>query len=605
MKKLLLFFFLPFSLTAQNVKWVQFLNGTGFESLEAVATDTEDNVYAGGYFDGALSLGGELYTALGIADGFLFKVSPDGEPLWHILLGGGGITHVSDIQLDEDGKLLVSGYFSGQLFFSGQAILSAGEYEWHAFMLWITTEGALEQAAQVPCSNLLQARRFFQAKDGGYYLAGEFRGRLEYGGIIMQNVDSYPDLFILKLNSALDVVWYKQLQADAVSQMTDIEEGADESLFFTAYYDGQLLLDELALDASADISTDGVVFKFDGSGQLFWHQVVSGEGSTQFSSLSVDPFGEIYLTGVFAQEISLGAYFVRPDYAFNLFVCKLGADGAPRRMFTYSYEEYNSGVCIRASPAGGFWLSGLYGGDFSLGNMPLDDTGEPSDGFLAKFSDDGVATSRWAHTINGPDDDYIARFAVHPDGPLYGTATFRSSTRIGSFQSNAQGGWAIALFKIDCPVNKPVITQEGNILFTTENYAAYQWYKDGSPIPGNGAAATAEGAGQYQVAVESFTGCVTISDVMDVAAAAKEASRTEEIMVYPNPAQQQIFIANWPQGREASGRLLSLQGKVLHHWAAGEVASGGPLELPVLSPGIYLVELADEQGRQFTRLIVR
>lgn len=604
MKQLLLvLFLLPLSLIAQDVEWARFINGAGDEFFDAVATDIDGNVYGVGSFDGTLSLGGELNFALGASDGFLFKASPQGEMLWHIVLGGSGISQVTDIQFDGNGNLLVSGYFTEQLLYGNDPLLTASEFEWHAFMLWATPEGELVRSAQIPCSGLLQSSRFFQAKDGGYYLAGNFRGTLEYGGVTLENDPAgYPGLFILKLSPELNVVWHKHLRTDAVAQTTDIKEGPDEGLFFSAHYDGRLILEGLTLDAGADVSTDGVVFKFDKFGQLLWHQVVSGQGLTRFSALSVSPFGEVYLTGVFAQSIVLGDFNASPDDPFNLFIGKIGNNGTPLWMHTYSNEAYNSGVCIRASPAGGFWLSGLYGGDFSLGGIQLNDAGEPSEGFLAKFSDDGAA--QWAQTINGPDSDYMGRFAVHPDGALYSIGTFRSSTQIGSFQGNAQDERDIALIKVDCPVNKPVVAQDGNTLFTTENYAAYQWYKDGSPIPGNSATALAQGAGQYQVAVESFTGCVTISDVVDVAVAAKELAGDAEIQLFPNPAQGEIFIANWPKGKKATGRLLSLQGQVLHRWASGPIASGGPLGLPVLAPGIYVVELASEQGRQFCRLLI-
>ncbi|MCB0551298.1 MAG: hypothetical protein KDD19_27250 [Phaeodactylibacter sp.] len=206
-KTLLLCCFFPLFLTAQEVEWTRFINGAGEEFFDAIATDTEGNIYGGGSFDGSISFDGDADLALGTSDGFLFKASPDGEILWNIVLGGFGTGRVSDIQFADNGNLLVSGYFTEELLFGNQTILSAGQNEWHAFILWITTDGELAQAAQVPCSGLLQTRHFFQAKDGGYYLAGKFRGTLEYGGLTLENAPAgYPGLFVLKLSPQLNVV---------------------------------------------------------------------------------------------------------------------------------------------------------------------------------------------------------------------------------------------------------------------------------------------------------------------------------------------------------------------------------------------------------------
>ena len=605
MRRILPFIFLfPLFLSAQEIDWAMFINGAGEELLDAIATDSEGNTYVGGYFDGSIAFNNEIFLAPGLSDGFLFKVSPEGEMLWHAVLGGSGVSRVTDIQFDKNGSLLVSGYFTEQLLYGNSLILEAEEFQWRAFMLWINPEGGLIQTEQVPCSNLLRARNFFQAADGSYYLTGDFRGTLEYRGLALENGPAgYPELFVLKLSPALDVLWHKHIKTNDISEMTGVAEGPDGSLFLTAGYSGRLQLEGITLNASSTTGSDGVVFKFSKFGELQWHQVVSGQNKTRFSSLSIDPFGDVYLTGVFGYDIVLDFLNASPEYPFNLFICKLRADnGAPRWLYTYSSESYNSGTCIRASPAGGFWLSGLYGGNFNLGGIPLDGTGEPSDGFLAKFDDDGTAT--WAQTITGPESDYLESFTVHPDGPLYAMATFRQSTQIGAFPGNAQDKRDIALFKARCPVNKPVITKDTNTLFTTENYAAYQWYKNGSPIAGNGAAATAQGPGQYQVAVESFTGCVTISDIVDVAVATEEVQKGAQIWVYPNPARERIHIAHWPRGKTASVRLLSLQGQELHRWASGQAASEAPLELPPLEPGIYLLELADRQSRQYHRLLI-
>jgi hypothetical protein len=74
--------------------------------------------------------------------------------------------------------------------------------------------------------------------------------------------------------------------------------------------------------------------------------------------------------------------------------------------------------------------------------------------------------------------------------------------------------------------------------------------------------------------------------------------------IYPNPANNGFVRLQWEKQVDlpSSWRLHYVQGKLLH---AGQLAAGeNSLPLPVLSPGIYLLEIEQAARKGWQRLVV-
>jgi hypothetical protein len=88
----------------------------------------------------------------------------------------------------------------------------------------------------------------------------------------------------------------------------------------------------------------------------------------------------------------------------------------------------------------------------------------------------------------------------------------------------------------------------------------------------------------------------TLNTYADFSSVAEVAN--DEFFVYPNPAGDQIFVANIVN---ANYRIYDLQGKVLN---VGQVMMNEPLDISSLTTGVYFIEIQTDQGvakKMFTK----
>ncbi len=142
---------------------------------------------------------------------------------------------------------------------------------------------------------------------------------------------------------------------------------------------------------------------------------------------------------------------------------------------------------------------------------------------------------------------------------------------------------------------KPVITRTGTQLQSTPA-SAYQWYLNSTSISGATAQThTFTSNGMYQVKADSTNGCNNMSDSFNVVNAGIAAlSEVNKVMLFPNPACSELFVAltdhmNSPLlvVMDAAGRNVM---EVEVHENAGNKIR---LDISRLEEGMYFVMLGD------------
>jgi hypothetical protein len=141
------------------------------------------------------------------------------------------------------------------------------------------------------------------------------------------------------------------------------------------------------------------------------------------------------------------------------------------------------------------------------------------------------------------------------------------------------------------------VTENGGTLTALPENASYQWiFCDGTNIEN----ATlqeylVESPGSYAV-VAVVAGCADTSECVEVVITSNQLDEAlRKIQVFPNPAQNQIFI-NW---------------KDLHHWvlydATGKLLQSGNeqvIQRNYLSSGLYLLVMSNKDGSTASKRII-
>ncbi|MEM6642363.1 MAG: hypothetical protein AAF616_05245 [Bacteroidota bacterium] len=136
--------------SSPQFRWANSLEGPGDEDeIDAVASDGEGNVYLSGKFESELLVEGqpERLVSNGMADIMVVKYNQEGIWQWTRQFGGLGEDNIFDADCDSKGNLILSGYFQGSVQFGGFALTSRGGFD--MLVLKISPDGEVLNAVQL------------------------------------------------------------------------------------------------------------------------------------------------------------------------------------------------------------------------------------------------------------------------------------------------------------------------------------------------------------------------------------------------------------------------------------------------------------------------
>ncbi len=139
------------------------------------------------------------------------------------------------------------------------------------------------------------------------------------------------------------------------------------------------------------------------------------------------------------------------------------------------------------------------------------------------------------------------------------------------------------------------IVLNGLILSTTASGVLYQWYYNGSAIPGaTGTSVTIAAFGTYYVVVTFANGCSGFSDEFDYGVGMDEYG-VSQLLLYPNPSSGEFTVMLSAADQARSWRILNSLGQIV---AAQNELNNAVFEIRgiALSPGVYSIQVICSNG---------
>jgi hypothetical protein len=136
----------------------------------------------------------------------------------------------------------------------------------------------------------------------------------------------------------------------------------------------------------------------------------------------------------------------------------------------------------------------------------------------------------------------------------------------------------------------PIITRGGNLL-STSGYTSYQWYLNGSPIPGaTSPDYTITQNGYYTVTAGDANGCSATSAIAWIQdLSVNNTIRPESVKIYPNPASSVVHI-------EAPVKV-NVQLRNMHGQLVLEKANASEIDISTVANGVYMILITDKENR--------
>lgn len=241
-------------LTADNNNnepiWVLTGGSPGFDHVNYMTSDKENNLYISGYCDGVMRLGTHETEDWGGTNLFVAKINPEGEVEWLNFAAGMGSSEGKGIFVNESGELILTGSFSKSLVFNDIRIVSQGDIYPDIFVAKLNKKGEWEWATGEGGEHGEWGNGVCADPSGSIYVTGMFNGKTNIAGQEASGISS--DIYIAKINPSLEWEWVEYIHSEGVDTGNDIIIDREGYIYVTGSFSNTINFGEHQLESKGN-----------------------------------------------------------------------------------------------------------------------------------------------------------------------------------------------------------------------------------------------------------------------------------------------------------------------------------------------------------------
>jgi hypothetical protein len=417
--------------------WAHRLGSSAADNASDVAVDANGNVVVTGVFRGTVDFGGKSLTSAGGADWFLAKYSPTGTLVWARGMGGTSDDAPSSVAVAPNGDVVVTGRFTGNVSFGGQTLQASG-----------TSDIALAKYAAADGAHLW-SKRFGGTIDdngnavavdgtGAVVLTGYFRGTADFGGgPISVPFTTDLDVFVAKFDAGGAHLWSKNFTNTGNDRGYGIATDSAGNVAVVGTFSNTIDFGGGELN-SPNAVLDIFVVKLSPAGAHLWsRQIGSASASEGANGVAMDPAGNVVVTGNVIADVDFGGGELSALGSSDAYVAKYAAANGNHiwsRRFGGAGNDYAAAVAVDTS--GNVAVVGSFEGDGLFAGFPLVSSGQ-DDAYVLKLDASGARL--WARQLGGTSSDVGQSLAFTPAGTLVTVGYFYGSGSFAGVQLGSLG----------------------------------------------------------------------------------------------------------------------------------------------------------------------
>ena len=345
-----------------------------------------------------------------------------GDTVWAKRFGDDTFQVATSVAVDEAGNIYVTGYFKGTMQFGATVLSAMGAQD--IFVAKFDPSGATLWATRFGGAGTARPQSIVIDSTGNIILTGVGSSSLKFGG-----GDVGAGIFVAKLDSSAGHIWSKSCGGSAgiykLYPKAVVDKNGD--VLLAGNFDGTANCGSGSYKAAG--SDDILLAKLSGAdGAGLWSRQFGTASSEAASGVAVDSIGNVLITGVFDQMISLDFGNLVNAGGHDIFAAKFDSNG--NSIWSYSWgdatDQTVSDVAVDS-------LDGpVMAGSLGASAFGLVSTGY-SDAFAARLTSTG--TLSWGKNIGGTtsmSQAYASGVAVDAnDGAVVG-GSFIGNVKFGS-----------------------------------------------------------------------------------------------------------------------------------------------------------------------------
>jgi hypothetical protein len=427
--------------------WAKQAGGPGDDASIRIATDHTGDVYVTGYFSSTASFEGISLTSSGNTDVFVAKLDAAGNYVWASQAGGTAGDDASQVVLDNDNYIYVSGIFQGSANFGDETLTSDGDDD--VYVAKLDCNGNWINAFRAGGSGTDDCNGLGVDAAGNVYITGFFSNTASFGPTALTSAGGY-DIFVAKRSAPKYALELYSTPSNALIYKDGISTGyctphtfidieaeliGSYTVFVSDYYFDPITITDIS--SAQTINFQGY---YVGSNNINWTWVTSagGSGVDTSYSISTDDNGNSYVTGDFYGTTTFGSTTLVSNGQDDVFVAKLDLNGNWLWAVQAGGTSYDRSYAIISDGAGNSYITGYFYGTATFGSTTLTSSGS-SDTFIAKL--DSFGNWLWAKKAGGSSNQWGRSISSDSSGNLYITGLFRGTSTFGSATLTSDGDY--------------------------------------------------------------------------------------------------------------------------------------------------------------------
>lgn len=352
-----------------------------------LASDRFNSVYYSGQFKDTLRvLNSNDIVSSGNYDGYLIKFRKNLNVEWIKTITGDYDQHIGDIAVDLNGNVFITGTFEGDTHIDEITFLGAG-----AFVAKYDSAGTLLWAKKLGGAQDIYPNRILTMNNGDLVISGSLYSSIDFGCTVLSN-SSVPTKFLARYNSNGDCIMAKSFE---VSYLFDMASDGQHNIVITGGFLNTATFGTINIQANWQ---DIYVAKSDKDGNWLWAKKIGGEEEDQGLGVSIDPLGNIILTGFFEKTVSFGDTTLTSSGESDIFIASFNALGTLNWVRQAGGGEGNQyGFAVDTDSEGNIIITGSIIDVTHFGNFTIDPQGEAS--YVAMYNKQGIC--QWATGVTG------------------------------------------------------------------------------------------------------------------------------------------------------------------------------------------------------------
>lgn len=434
-------------------QWAKSMGGVGADEGLGIKCDSFGNVYTTGYFvvnadfdPGAVIRYQTASGSSGAPDIFVSKLDRNGSYVWAKAMGGAYADKGTAIDVDGQGNIYTTGYFTDQADFDpGSAqfnLTTSNSSTWNVFISKLDSLGNFVWAKKIGGGSL----QYFEGNSikvdgqGNVFVTGHFFGSGDFDpgpGTYTLSSNGTKDIFVVKLDSSGIFQWARSIGGSSDDDGFSIGLDVSGDVVVSGTFTGNVDFDPgpSTFYLNANVAADAFVLRLNSAGNLVWAVNFGGSNGIRNSSLAIDRLGNICTVGHFQSSVDfdpgVGVNNLTSVGLWDAYVLKLYSNGpfAWVRSFRGTNDEKVFAVAI--DTANNVITTGLFQGiaDFDPGSGTHNLSNLSSSGAAFLSALDANGNFVYAKSLDPYSGGYALGMALSTDplNNLYSTGVFSGS----------------------------------------------------------------------------------------------------------------------------------------------------------------------------------